>query len=140
VAPLHLLLVDDDELTVLNTRRALRRELDVGKVTVAVDGRDAFDRLLGTTLAGDQPIVITDLDMPRMSGLDLIAAIRATRALRHLTVLVLTASADEADRRAAFALGAEGYFAKSSDHASFAALVACLRGHVTAGPGAARGH
>jgi CheY-like chemotaxis protein len=126
---IHVLLVEDDELIALNTRRALRRSRAVATVTLATDGREALDRLLGGTLARDLLVVITDLRMPRMTGLELIVAIRAERTLRDLPVVVLTTSAEDADRQAAVVLGVAGYFVKASVSAPLEELLAWLDGY-----------
>lgn len=124
-----MLLVEDDELVAFNTRRALRRSGVVAAVTLAADGREALDRLLGGGLTGHMLVVITDLQMPRLSGLELVAAIRAEPALRALPVVVLTTSTEDADRAAALALGVAGYFVKSSARAPLDDLLHWVLGY-----------
>jgi CheY-like chemotaxis protein len=126
---IHVLLVEDDELIALNTRRALRRAQDIATVTLAIDGRDALDWLHRQSLTRDLVVVITDLSMPRMSGLELIAAIRAEPGLCALPVVVLTTSTEDRDRQAALALQVDGYFVKSSVSAPLEEMLAWLRGY-----------
>jgi DNA-binding NarL/FixJ family response regulator len=122
----HVLLVDDDPLSVFNTKRALHRSPDVAGVTVATDGRDAFDQLRRGVPTSERLVVLTDLGMPRMSGLQLIAAIRAEPSLSELMVVILTTSANDHDRAAAHALQVAGYFVKSSQPGNLDAVRACL--------------
>jgi CheY-like chemotaxis protein len=123
---IHVLLVEDDPLTAFNTKRSLRRRPEITSITVAVDGREALDLLRGGTLAGDGLVVLTDLSMPRMSGLELAAAIRADPALQDLPIVVLTTSADDADRAAALALHVAGYFVRSAAVSDLDQVVASL--------------
>lgn len=125
----ELLLVDDDPLTICNLRRLLRQVPGIARITVAVDGLDAIELLRGGTLDCEHLVVITDLSMPRMSGLELLAAIRAEPALRRLPVVVLTTSDDEDDRCAAFLLGVAGYFVKAYAPAPVEEILTRLRAY-----------
>ncbi len=126
---LHVLLVEDDELIALNTRRALRQSAEVVAVTLKIDGRDALDWLLGAELDPALPLVIvTDLDMPRLCGIELMKALRREPRLCRLPVLVLTNSSRDSDRQAALALDVAGYFVKSSSDAALEGILTWLRG------------
>jgi CheY-like chemotaxis protein len=125
--PAHVLLVEDDPLTVFNTTRALRASRDVLSITAAVDGRDALDRLRSGAFAGQRLVVLTDLSMPRMSGLELVAAMRDEPTLRDLPVVILTNSYDDADRRAARALNVDHYILKTASCRHLRRVAAWLR-------------
>ena len=77
------------------------------EVVEAVDGSDALARLTAAV-----QLVITDLNMPRMDGIQLIQAIRATPAHRFLPVIMLTTESQEARKQAARAAGATGWIVK----------------------------
>jgi CheY-like chemotaxis protein len=126
---IHVLLVDDDPLTIINVKRALGNTPEIASVTVAVDGLDALALLRGGTLATERLLVITDLAMPRMSGLELLAEVRADAGLRNVPVVVLTTSSRDHDRRAAFELQVAGYFVKKAARKPFDELLQWVRNY-----------
>jgi len=104
-------LVVDDSLTV----RELERKLLSNRgyhVVVAVDGMDGWNAV--RTEAFD--LVITDIDMPRMDGIELVSLIRQTAHLRTLPVMIVSYKDREEDRQRGLEAGADYYFAKSSFH------------------------
>jgi CheY-like chemotaxis protein len=111
--PVHVLLVEDEPLTALVTASALRELPDVAKVTIAVDGADALDRLRSGAIAHDRLVILTDLNMPRMTGLELLDELKKIPSLRDKPVAVMTTSTDPADREAALAHRVAGYFIKT---------------------------
>ena len=78
------------------------------EVDTAIDGLDAVDKLA----TGRFGIVVTDLEMPRMHGYELIAAIRRHALSRHLPVIVCSSRSGEKYRQRAFEMGAQGYLTK----------------------------
>ncbi len=139
---IHVLLVNDDPLTIINVKRALANTLEIASVAVATDGVDALALLRGGTLASERLLVITDLAMPRMSGLELLAEVRADPELRNLPFVVLTTSSREFDRRAAFDLQVAGYFVKKAARKPFDELLQWMRSYWSSAefaPGSALG-
>jgi CheY-like chemotaxis protein len=112
VRPFHILLVDDDDLAVLNVQHAIERAGFTATITAAVDGTAALAILRAGAPLDERLLVLTDLNMPGFSGLDLLAAIRTDPLLADLPVVILTASTLAADRKAAFDLHVAGYFVK----------------------------
>lgn len=114
-ADVTLVVVDDDAVEVEALRRGLRRLGFAWGVRVFPDGVQALTALRGG--AGDpvrEPfLVLLDLDLPRMGGLELLAALRDDPELARAAVFVLTTSDAPEDLRAASRLGAEAYFVKS---------------------------
>jgi two-component system sensor histidine kinase and response regulator WspE len=104
-------LVVDDSLTV----RELERKLLLGRgyeVAVAVDGMDGWNALRSEHF----DLVITDIDMPRMDGIELVTLIRRDARLQSLPVMVVSYKDREEDRRRGLDAGADYYLAKASFH------------------------
>jgi two-component system chemotaxis sensor kinase CheA len=103
------ILVAEDSIT---ARTLLKSILESAGYTVktAVDGQDAF-----TTLRTEEfDLVVSDVDMPRMSGFDLTAKIRSDRKLSELPVVLVTALESRSDRERGIDVGANAYIVKSS--------------------------
>jgi CheY-like chemotaxis protein len=113
-----ILIVDDDENDQAFIQRAFKRSGVPNRVAVVNDGEEATAYLRGLDLYSDRSLhplprlIITDIKMPRMGGLHLLAWMRAHAEFRLIPVLVLTSSSDQADIRQAFELGAHGYMIK----------------------------
>jgi CheY-like chemotaxis protein len=125
----HLLLVEDDDLDVMNVHRALEQATEVASITVCRDGVEALDLLRAGTLAPERLVILADLRMPRMSGLELLRELRADPRLKRYPVVILTTSDDPQDREAAFALGAAGYFVKPATGARFRQIMEAMRSY-----------
>jgi CheY-like chemotaxis protein len=132
---LHILLVDDDEVDVRNVRRALQRNHERGLAAatlhVAGDGVEALELLRSGVIPARRRLILLDLNMPRMNGLELLRALRADPALAALPVVVLTTSDDERDKMEAYDLNVAGYLVKPVDFASTVALMAALETYWT---------
>ncbi|MBD9474108.1 hybrid sensor histidine kinase/response regulator [Achromobacter sp. ACM01] len=104
-------LVVDDSLTVreLERKLLLNRGFDVA---VAVDGMDGWNMLRSESF----DLVVTDVDMPRMDGIELVSRIKADPKLQGLPVMVVSYKDREADRRRGLDAGADYYLAKGSFH------------------------
>jgi CheY-like chemotaxis protein len=126
VKALHVLLVEDDADHVFLVRRALA-DLPGTEVTVEVagDGEQAAERLARSRFGpGGRPqLVLLDLKMPRMDGLELLARVRADGAAADLPVVVLTSSERPEDREAALRAGATWFVCKPIDGHRFRAAL-----------------
>ena len=113
---LRILLVDDDEVDIEIVRRSLRRCGIGHDMRIAHDGLQALAWLRGPEdrLTRHPPVVLLDINMPRMSGLELLRALRDDEALEHLVVFVLTTSDDEHDIFEAYHLNVAGYLLKTA--------------------------
>ena len=126
---IHLLLVEDDDLDVMNVHRALAGATEIASITVARDGVDALRMLRSSELPIERLVVLADLRMPRMSGLDLLKELRNDPRLKRIPTVVLTTSDDPHDRDAAFCLGAAGYFVKPAAPGRFRTIMDALRSY-----------
>ena len=115
----RVLLVEDDDLDVLNVQRAFRSQPEIEHLTIAHDGVDALEILESGRLDLERLVLLVDLRMPRMNGLELLREIRSRPALRRLPVVMLTTSADEHDRAEAFEAHVAGYLLKPLDGTAF---------------------
>jgi two-component system, chemotaxis family, sensor kinase CheA len=106
-APRKVLVVDD-QFTIRELQRSILEAAGFS-VTTATDGRDAFQQLGADADIG---IVVTDLEMPEMDGLELLRRIREAPQLSSLPVVVLTSLAGEQDRRRGLEAGADAYVTK----------------------------
>jgi two-component system response regulator len=113
-----ILLVEDNPDDVALTRRALDKHKLANRLVIARDGVEALDYLLDE--AGTLPeVVLLDLKLPRMDGLELLRQVRANPRTRHVPVVVLTSSDEERDVIASYSLGANGYVRKPVDFEQF---------------------
>jgi two-component system chemotaxis response regulator CheY len=101
-------LVVDDFSTMRRIVRNLLKELGFTNVQEAEDGVDALNKLRG----GDFDFVVSDWNMPNMTGIDLLRTIRADATLKHLPVLMVTAEAKRENIIEAAQAGASGYVVK----------------------------
>lgn len=111
-----VLLVDDDDVDVQAVRRAFRRAKIANPVEVARDGLDALAMLRGENgyKALSKPyIIILDLNMPRMDGLEFLTEIRKDPEHHDAVVFVLTTSKADEDRAASYDKNVAGYIVKS---------------------------
>ena len=124
--PFDILLVEDNPDDVELTLHALRRAQVASPVLVARDGAEALEILFGggSALRGRRPrIVLLDLKLPRVSGLEVLERIRGEASTRTLPVVVLTSSGEERDVARAYALGANSYVVKPVEFEKFVAAV-----------------
>jgi len=114
-----ILLVEDNPDDEVLTLRALKRNNILNKVVVARDGVEALDYLDGCE-PGDLPeVVLLDLKLPRIDGLEVLRRIREGRKTRRLAVVILTSSNEDRDIIAGYDLGANSYIRKPVDFEQF---------------------
>ena len=123
---LNILLVEDDEVDVLNVRRAFQKNHITNPLFVASNGLDALEQLRGGAIPRDRRIILLDLNMPQMNGIELLREIRQDPALKLTPVIVLTTSNDERDRIEAYNLNVAGYLLKPVTFGNFCEAMAAL--------------
>lgn len=128
----NLLLVEDNSQDELLTVRALRRANVANRIDVARDGQQALDYLFreGEFAGREDPdlptVVLLDIGLPRLSGLEVLERLRADARTALLPVVILTSSDEEQDRLQGYALGCNSFVRKPVDFAVFAETVARL--------------
>ena len=115
-----ILLVEDDEVDVKALKWAFEKLKVANPLVVARDGVEAFD------LLGDLPrpyLIITDINMPRMNGIEFLRKVRQSDQFRDSIVFVLTTSNDEQDKIDAYDLNVAGYMLKTDMGTSFSRAI-----------------
>jgi len=113
-----ILLVDDDPDCRMLVRDVVAECEGIGEIREAGSGEEAM-RLLARRGAVPPALVYCDLEMPGMTGLDVVRAIKTDPALRGVVVVILSGLDDEGRKRQAAALGADGYEVKHTDPRTF---------------------
>jgi CheY-like chemotaxis protein len=127
--PVTVLLVEDNDVDVEGIRRAFRRQRIANPIVVARDGIEALDRLRGTNGSAGiaRPyLILLDLAMPRMNGIEFLAALRADPQLDDSIVFVLTTSSSDEDKVRSYAHKVAGYIVKSELGEGFVRLLGLL--------------
>jgi CheY-like chemotaxis protein len=124
--PLNILLVEDDDVDVMNIRRAFEKNKMVNPLWVAGNGLEALTMLRDGTVPHASLLVLLDLNMPKMNGIEFLRELRADPALKPITVVVLTTSKDERDKVEAYHLHVAGYLVKPVKFTDFVDLTATL--------------
>jgi CheY-like chemotaxis protein len=123
---LNILLVEDDKVDVKNVERALRKNNISNPLFVASNGLEALRMLRDGTVPGSRRLILLDLNMPKMNGIEFLRELRADPALAKSTVVVLTTSNDDQDKVAAYNLHVAGYLLKPVTFMNFVELMATL--------------
>jgi DNA-binding response OmpR family regulator len=113
----HLLHVEDDELCVMGLERAFKKAMIVNYISSAHDGIDALEMLRGENGRERVPrpyLILLDLNMPRMGGVEFLKELRKDEDLKKSIVFIMTSSGADKDKVNAYNLGAAGYILKSN--------------------------
>ncbi len=110
-----ILLVEDDRVDIMTVQRALKRLTVSNPLYVARTGVEALDMLRGDGLPRIEPtpsLILLDLNLPKMSGIEFLKELRADPKLQDLSVIVLTSSNEPRDRAAAYEYEVDDYIVK----------------------------
>ena len=127
--PKNILLVEDNPSDIGLTRRALEKSHIANELVVAEDGQEALDYLLGgAPLTGSKmtelpALILLDLKLPKVDGLQVLRQIRADDRTSRLPVVILTTSNEEMDIAQSYDLGANSYIRKPVDFIQFVEAV-----------------
>jgi CheY-like chemotaxis protein len=123
---LNILLVEDDNVDVMTVRRAFEKNRVANRLFVAGNGLEALAMLRSGEMPEERRMVLLDLNMPRMSGLEFLRELRGDTRLHSTVVVVLTTSSDERDKVEAYNLNVAGYLVKPVTFVSFVETMAAL--------------
>ncbi len=130
--PVDILMVEDDPVDAELAMRSLRSNDLAERVRVLEDGVAALDFLFCRGIYADRPwsalpkVVLLDLKLPRLGGLDVLRQIKSDERTRAIPVVILTSSREDPDIQNAYALGANSYVVKPVDFDSFSTALSRL--------------
>jgi len=117
-----ILLVEDDQVDAMTVRRSLRDINVTNQLDIVGDGEEALAFL--TDPQNERPcIILLDLSMPRMNGIEFLRVAKQDEDLKRIPVVMLTASNEERDKVECFRLGVAGYMVKPVDYQQFVEVV-----------------
>jgi len=126
---LHVLHVEDDEICLMMLNRMFRKSNISNPISIAHDGIEALEALRGTNGRARLPrpyVILLDLNMPRMGGIEFLRELRNDEELKRSVVFVMTTSDDIADKVRAYDLGVAGYLLKSKPANAYLEATALL--------------
>ncbi|WP_224368180.1 response regulator [Hyalangium versicolor] len=123
---LNILLVEDDEVDVMNVQRSFKKNNISNPLYVAGNGVEALEMLRSGAVPAQNRLILLDINMPKMNGIEFLRVLRADPALRASPVVVLTTSNDDKDRMESFQLNVAGYLLKPVTFSSFVDLMLAL--------------
>jgi CheY-like chemotaxis protein len=126
----NILLVEDDEVDIMNVQRAFKKNNILNPLNIAHNGVEALDLLRGTNnqkkISPLPQIILLDINMPKMNGLEFLKELRADPQLHAISVFVMTTSNDDKDRFEAYNNNVAGYVIKPITFENFVAAVSIL--------------
>lgn len=123
---IELLLVEDNPADQELTLHVLKRNNLANRVKIARDGAEALDVIFGSKSAGpaeDVKLILLDLKLPKVSGIEVLSRLKADPRTRKIPVVVLTSSRQDADLARCYELGVNSYVVKPVDFGQFAEAV-----------------
>jgi CheY-like chemotaxis protein len=123
---LNIFLVEDDEIDVMNLRRAFEQNNILNPLHVASDGIEALEKLRNGEVPQERRLILLDINMPRMNGIEFLRELRKDPALSATKVVVLTTSEAEQDVIEAHHLNVAGYLVKPVRFTKFCEVMVTL--------------
>jgi CheY-like chemotaxis protein len=130
---LNILLIEDDSVDVMNVQRAFKKNNITNPLHIAFNGVEALNMLRG---ANGKPklnpmprIILLDINMPKMNGLEFLRELRNDPELRSISVFVMTTSNDDQDKIEAYSLNVAGYILKPLSFEKFVNAVYILNSY-----------
>jgi len=107
-----ILLVEDDELDIISVQRSLKKFGSDYELYIAYNGKEAISMLTEGNSNLIPDVILLDLNMPKMNGIEFLRILRNDDRLKHISVFIMTTSAENADRLATDQLGISGFIIK----------------------------
>ncbi|MBT3208227.1 MAG: response regulator [Bacteroidetes bacterium] len=130
---INVLLVEDDKVDIMNVKRAFKKNKIENPLFVAENGVEALELLRGQNpnqkIVPLPRIILLDLNMPKMGGLEFLKILRNDENLRNISVFVMTTSNDDKDKVEAYNLNVAGYILKPLSMANFINAVSVLNNY-----------
>jgi CheY-like chemotaxis protein len=130
---LNILLIEDDSVDVMNVQRAFKKNNITNPLHIAFNGVEALNMLRGTNgkpkLNPMPRIILLDINMPKMNGLEFLRELRNDPELRSISVFVMTTSNDDQDKIEAYSLNVAGYILKPLSFEKFVNAVCILNSY-----------
>ena len=123
---INILLVEDDDVDVMNVKRAFQTAHITNPLFVAGDGLEALEMLHAGEVPKQRRLVLLDLNMPRMNGIEFLRELREDPELSATPVVVLTTSTMDRDKFEAYDLNIAGYLIKPVTFSDFVELMTTL--------------
>ncbi len=129
----NILLVEDDHVDIMNVERAFKKNHIQNPLFIAKNGVEALEKLRSTDpsirITPRPQIILLDLNMPQMNGIEFLKEIRNDDELKSLSVFVMTTSNDDRDRIKAYDLNVAGYILKPVSFEKFVSAVSILNSY-----------
>jgi len=128
---LNILLVEDDEVDIMNVKRAFKKNNIENPLFIAHDGVEALEMLRDTSenKIPTPSIILLDINMPRMGGIEFLTEIRKDEALKKISVFIMTTSNEDNDKINAYNLNVAGYILKPLSMERFISAVSTLKSY-----------
>lgn len=123
---INILLVEDDEVDIMTVKRAFAKANITNPLYVAHNGLEALEVLRKDDLPPKRRLILLDVNMPKMNGIEFLRELRKDPALQQISVVVLTTSNEERDRIEAFKLNVAGYLLKPVTFQQFAEVMSTI--------------
>jgi CheY-like chemotaxis protein len=129
---LNILLVEDDEVDVMNVKKAFKKNNVTNPLFVCNNGLEALNFLRGNrdpSITEIPKIILLDLNMPKMGGIEFLREIRKDEKLKNISVFIMTTSNEDKDKVDAFDLNVAGYILKPLSMERFIEAVSTLNNY-----------
>ncbi len=131
---LNILLIEDDDIDVMTVQRAFKQGQITNPLYIASNGIEALLMLRGepgqpAIIPPDRRIILLDLNLPRMNGLEFLQTLRSDATIKHIPVIVFTTSNEEKSLIETYGLNIAGYIIKPSEFTSFVKILVTLNSY-----------